>query len=549
MNRLLLVFLIIFLPTIVLSQDNTGSLLQELDQTILHVPRYSDKKEAKIDSLKKQFKNRKTELQKQALSQQLYEEYRLYKSDSALVYARKNVTIAQKLKDFNTLNQAYLDLASIMGTLGMYKEAIDILSKKSLGDSPKLKGAYYNTNRNIYGYMADYASSKYEKNKYLALVQKYRDSALIYVKKQSAEYIINTSEALIAKGAYDKAIQSLQSPFESLKLDDPNRAVFAYIISTIYQKKGNREEQKKWLIISAISDLQNSKKENISLRNLAFLLYEEGDIDRAYLYIQRSLEDALFCNARLRTYEISKMLPIISGAYQQQNETNKKQLVVFLVCLSLLTVVLLIALFQLFRQMKQLKAAQKEIHNANRKLISLNTALQTSNLLMSETNEKLAETNRIKEIYIGRYMDQCSDYIAKLEGYRKKLNVMATAGKMNQLLDAVQSKQFIEQELAEFYTNFDSTFLQLFPDFIKQFESLLIDTELTQLKEGELLNTELRIVALIRLGIKDSAKIATFLRYSVSTIYNYRSLLKNKSKGPREEFEAKLISIGSSEGS
>jgi uncharacterized protein YqgV (UPF0045/DUF77 family)/type II secretory pathway pseudopilin PulG len=547
MNRLLLVILILFLPKIVLSQDNTITLLQELDQTIQNIEQYSNQKEAKIDSLKKQFKYSKSENQKQVVSQHLYDEYRLYKSDSALVYARKNVALAIHLKDNKKTNQAYLDLASIMGTLGMYKEAIDILSTKSLRDSPQLKGTYYNVNRSIYGYMADYASSKYEKSNYLSLVQKYRDSALYYVEKQSVAYTINASEALIEKGAYDKAIQLLQVPFKTIKKDDPNRAVFAYIISTIYQKKENRQEQKKWLIISAISDLQNSKKENISLRNLAFLLYEEGDIDRAYLYIQRSLQDALFCNARLRTYEISKMLPIISGAYQQQNETNKKQLIVFLICLSLLTVILLVALFQLFKQMKRLKVAQREVHDANQQLVSLNTALQASNLLLHETNKNLAETNQIKEIYIGRYMDQCSDYIAKLEGYRKKLHVMATAGKMNQLLDAVQSKQFIEHELTEFYTNFDSTFLQLFPDFIVQFESLLIDTELTQIKEGELLNTELRIVALIRLGIKDSAKIATFLRYSVSTIYNYRSLLKNKAKGPREEFESKLISIGSSE--
>jgi DNA-binding CsgD family transcriptional regulator len=141
-------------------------------------------------------------------------------------------------------------------------------------------------------------------------------------------------------------------------------------------------------------------------------------------------------------------------------------------------------------------------------------------------------------------MDQCSDYIGKLEGYRRKLNVMATAGKMNNLISAIKSKQFIEAELKEFYTNFDKTFLLLFPDFIKEFEGLLIDTELTQLKDGDLLNTELRIVALIRLGIKDSAKIAVFLRYSVSTIYNYRSQIKNKAAGPREEFEANVMRIG-----
>lgn len=544
MSRFLSLLLVFLIPFLVLGQNSTQHLLNELDQTISKQQLYSAQKEATIEALKKQLKSTATELQKLTISHQLYEEYRLYKSDSALVYARKNVAIASKLKDSNKENQASLDLASIMGTLGMYKEAIDVLSKKSITTSPELKGIYYSINRSIYGYMADYASSNYEKNSYLNLVQKYRDSSLTYSKQRSAEYTINRSEALIKEGKYAEAIRYLEIPFPEIKKNDPNRAVFAYIISTVYQKTGNVNEQKKWLIISAISDLQLSKKENISLRNLALLLYEEGDIDRAYLYIQRSLEDALFCNARLRTYEISKMLPIISGAYQQQNETNKKQLVIFLGCVSLLTIVLLLVALQLFKQMKQLKVAQKELNQANLQLSNLNTALQSSNVALNETNRNLAETNMVKEIYIGRYMDQCSHYIAKLEGYRKKLNVMATAGKMNQLLDAIQSKQFIEQELSEFYTNFDTTFLQLFPDFIPQFESLLIDTELTERKEGELLNTELRIVALIRLGIKDSAKIATFLRYSVSTIYNYRSLLKNKAKGSREDFESKVLLIG-----
>tara|TARA_R110002126_G_scaffold217065_1_gene363016 strand:+ start:144 stop:1865 length:1722 start_codon:yes stop_codon:yes gene_type:complete len=547
MSRFWSLLLFFLIPFLVLGQNSTPHLLNELDQTISKQQLYSVQKEAAIQALKMQLRSSATELQKLTISHQLYGEYRLYKSDSALVYARKNVAIAQQLKDAKKINQSYLDLASIMGTLGMYKEAIDILTKKPTTQSAELKVDYYNINRSIYGYMADYASSNYEKNNYLSLVTKYRDSVLLYVKKPSAAYTINQSEALIAEGDYDKAITLLQTPFQNLKKNDPNRAVLAYIISNAYQKKGNVQEQKKWLIISAISDLENSKKENISLRNLAFLLYEEGDIDRGYLYIQRSLEDALFCNARLRTYEISKMLPIIGEAYQQQNETNKMQLIAFLFCLSLLTIVLFLVALQLFKQMKQLKAAQTELNQANLQLSTLNTALQSTNLMLNETNNNLAETNRIKEIYIGRYMDQCSDYIAKLEGYRKKLNVMATAGKMNQLLDSIQSKQFIAEELTEFYNNFDRTFLQLFPDFITQFESLLIDTELTQIKDGELLNTELRIAALIRLGIKDSAKIATFLRYSVSTIYNYRSLLKNKSKGPREEFESKLLLIGSSE--
>ncbi|MEZ7498332.1 DUF6377 domain-containing protein [Flavobacterium sp. Arc3] len=544
MNRFLPFFFVLFLPALLLAQENSASLLRELDQTIENHQFYSNQKEHTIDSLKQLLKPALSELQKQEVYDQLYEEYRVYKSDSALVFARKSMQIAIRLDDSKRSDQAALNLASIMGTLGMYKEATDILAKNPGNRSPELKGSYYVVNRVLYGYMYDYATSTYEKEKYAALTQKYRDSSLQYFPKQARQHLIIQAELLIKKGKEDQSLQQLLSVFPSISLSDPDRAVFAYIISYAYHQKKDRGAEKKWLAISAISDLKLAKKENISLRNLAFLLYEEGDIDRAYKYIQRSLEDALFCNARLRTYEISKMMPIISEAYEHQNQKNQKQLVLFLVSMSLLTVILLVVLILLFKQMKKLKTAQKELNEANSQLLELNVALQAINLKLKETNSTLTEANLVKEIYIGKYMDQCSDYIGKLEGYRRKLNVMATAGKMNNLISAIKSKQFIESELKEFYTNFDKTFLLLFPDFINEFEALLVDTDLTQLKDGELLNTELRIIALIRLGIKDSAKIAVFLRYSVSTIYNYRSQIKNKAAGLREEFEANVMRIG-----
>jgi len=174
----------------------------------------------------------------------------------------------------------------------------------------------------------------------------------------------------------------------------------------------------------------------------------------------------------------------------------------------------------------------------------LNSELFTTNGQLKSTNETLVEANLIKEEYIGRYMDQCSVYIDKLDDYRRLLNKTAAAGKMDDLFHAIKSKQFIEDELKEFYTNFDSTFLQLFPTFVEEFTALLVDDEETQLKQGELLNTELRIFALIRLGITDSVKISHFLRYSLSTIYNYRTKLRNKSAGPRDEFETNVMRIG-----
>ncbi|MFV7233879.1 DUF6377 domain-containing protein [Flavobacterium sp. ZB4R12] len=544
MNRFLTLIFVLLFPVLLFGQNNFDSLLDQLDKTVNNYQAYSNKKENEINKLKGLLKYTSTDLQKYAIYGKLYAEYKSYQSDSALIYARRSFQIAEKLNDVGKLNDARLNLASIMGTLGMYKEATDILNKININTTPDLKGYYFTVNSVVYGYMSDYAASLQEKEKYVLVTKKYRDSSLNFYKPQSSAYIMAKSSRLIDAGKLNETLHLLLNYFPNIAPNSPDRAVIAYIISQAYRAKKDSKQEKKWLTISAISDLQLAKKEYISLRSLAFLMYEEGDIDRAYKYIKRSLEDALFCNARLRTYEISKMLPIINEAYQKQNETNRLQLILFLISASILSVFLLAVLFLLFKQMKKLSKAKQDLSLANTKLSELNTELNTFNEKLNETNYTLTEANLLKEIYIGRYMDQCSDYIGKLDEYRRKLNVMATTGKMNDLISAVKSKQFIENELKEFYTNFDKTFLQLFPNFIQEFRALLIDDEVTQLKEGELLNTELRIFALIRLGIKDSAKISIFLRYSVSTIYNYRSQLKNKAAGPREEFEAKVMRIG-----
>ncbi|WP_348812129.1 DUF6377 domain-containing protein [Flavobacterium maritimum] len=546
MNKFSTLLIILIFPVFIFGQTNTDSLLNDLDQTVADYQFYLNRKESRINKLKEFLKYTTTDLQKHEIYGKLYDEYKAYQLDSALTYARKSLLLSQKLKNPDKVNEAKLNVATIMGTLGMYKESIDLLETIDTQLTPNIKGNYYGTHRIVYGYLTDYAASNQEKRKYKALTQKYRDSSLQYFAPNSRQFCIANSDVLLENGHYDQAIKSLLAFFSKTSKRDPDHAVLAYIISDAYRLKKDKKQEKKWLIISAISDLQLVKKENISLRKLAFTLYEQGDIDRAYKYIKRSLEDALFCNAKLRTYEISKMLPIINEAYEHKNETNRTQLVVFLISVSILSLFLIGVLILLFKQMKKLANAQKTISLANSKLSVLNKELKEINQRLNQTNATLAEASLLKEIYIGRYMDQCSDYIAKLEEYSRKLSVMATAGKMNELVKAVKSNTYIEKELKAFYTNFDQTFLELFPTFIEEFSSLLTDKEAVHLKQGELLNTELRIFALIRLGIKDSTKIAEFLRYSVSTIYNYRSQLKNKSLGPREEFESKVMLIGSS---
>jgi tetratricopeptide (TPR) repeat protein len=538
--------MLLFFPIFTFGQANTDSLLKNLDQTINDYELYLNRKDTKINTIKSLLKYSSSDIQKQDICGNLYLEYKSYQSDSALVYARKCLEISLTINNLEKTNLATLNVASIMATLGMYKESIDMLETVDVKLTPTIKGTYYWTNRIVYGNLTDYATSSQEKNNYNLLSKQYRDSAIAYFPTESRLFCIAKSDQLMDRNQYDQAIKMLEEFFSKTPSQDPDKAVIAYVISEVYQLNKDQDQEKKWLIISAISDLQLVKKENISLRKLAFIMYEQGDFDSAYKYIKRALEDALFCNAKLRTYEISKMLPIINEAYQHKNETIRRQLILFLICAGVLTLFLLGALLLLFVQMKKLANAQKAIRLVNAKLSQLNEELKEINERLNQTNTTLAEASLLKEIYIGRYMDQCSDYIAKLDEYGRKLSVMATAGKMNELVKMVKSNVHIEKELKEFYTNFDQTFLQLFPNFIEEFSDLITDKEVLHLKQGELLNTELRIVALIRLGIKDSTKIAEFLRYSVSTIYNYRSQLKNKSLGPREEFEAKVMLIGTS---
>jgi hypothetical protein len=544
MKRICFVFVCFFVSYVVFGGNDMDSLLHVLDKTIDNHGIYDKIKEEKLTHLKELLKIAPSDGLRYDLCGQLFDEYKAYTSDSALSYARIKLQIAERLHDNNKINEARLNLASIMGTVGMYNEALDIVKSVDIKYSPDLRAYYFYIYRTIYGYLSDYAVSNQEKARYDYLTANYRDSLLITNPPQSSPYIMVKSDQLIVNKKYDEALKLLQAYYPTIPKDNHDRAIIAYSISQAYHGKKERELEKKWLAISAIYDLKSDTKEYISLRSLAFILYEDGAIDRAYKYIKRSLDDALFCNARLRTIEISQMLPIIEKAYQLETKARQRQLTIFLISISILSLFLLIVLFLLYRQMKKLTKARIDLSLANGQLNILNKELFATNQQLKETNNTLLEANLIKEEYIGRYMDQCSIYIDKLDNYRHLLNRTAAAGKINDLLHAIKSNQFIEDELKEFYANFDSTFLQLFPNFIEAFNSLLVNGEAILPKPGELLNTELRIFALIRLGITDSVKISHFLRYSLSTIYNYRTKTRNKAIGARDDFDAQVMRIG-----
>ncbi|NLJ21457.1 MAG: hypothetical protein GX429_10150 [Bacteroidales bacterium] len=537
------VFLILFYFNTI-AQSNIDSLIHKLDKIIENNEIYSIKKEESLYKLKELASYSSDESQKYNIYSKLYDEYTYYKSDSALSYAQKKLSIAEKLKDYSFITQSQLNLAFILGVTGMYKEAYDILSCVNISNNPDLKAYYFHVLRTITGYMADYSVSKREKEKYEQLIASYRDSILTYNSPTSSAYIMVNTDKLIVNKQYDKALNILLNYYPKIRKDSHVKAIISYSIALAYEGEKNKESEKYWLTISAINDLESATKEYISLRKLALLLYEEGDIERAYKYMRRSLEDALFCNARLRTFEISSMLPVIDKAYQHQVESRHRIMLVSLFCISFLSILLALAVFLVYQQMKKLSIARYELSLANQQLNDLNHELYRINKELKDTNHILSESNYIKEEYIGRYMDQCSEYIDKLDGYRRSLNKLSANGMIDELIKKIKSKELIESELKEFYNSFDITFLQLFPNFVEEFRKLLVDEELIQLKHGQLLNTELRIFALIRLGITDSVKISHFLRCSLSTVYNYRTKMRNKALGNRDEFELKVMGIG-----
>ena len=527
--------------------SRADSLLLKLDQAIKERPIYMEQKELKLVELKRQLHRQIPDEERFAILGTLLDEYRSFNTDSALHMAEEREQIAIRLGNREYIDNARMNKADVLGMTGMYKEVMDLMRNIHIDRlSVDIHPYYYHIYRTVYGLMADYAVTAYEKKLYTELTDKYRDSLLLVNKDNLLIHTLIQSDQYNVRNEYDKAIRLLTDYLALQKDYEHDVAICAYTLSESYRLKGDKEKEKEYLIVSAMADMKTAVREYISLRKLAVLLYQEGDIERAYSYVKICMEDAAACNARLRKLEILEIFPIINDAYQQKTEKQQEQMKWALVSISLLSLFLLLAIFYVYKQMKKVAAARREVIDANKRLKELNDELHLSNAQLKEANHRIAENSYLKEEYIGRYMDQCSVYLEKMDNYRRSLGKIAATGNVEELYKNIKSSKFIEGELKEFYTNFDNTFLQLFPTFVEDFNALLADDEQISLKAGERMNTELRIFALIRLGITDSVKIAQFLRYSVTTIYNYRTKVRNKAAGDRDLLEQEVMTIGKS---
>lgn len=535
--------LFLFLPFCVFAQSDLNAILKELDYSIQRSQFYIDKKELRIYQLKSQLIDPEQKINKiYELNNMLCNEYRPYKSDSAIRYTEHNLRIADSIQNKDMISEAKLQRASLYAISGMYLEADKML--KSINSkylTLQLKTDYYQSCKDLYSNIAAYNSSVVEKYEELSAL--YRDSLLSILEPSSKRFQAVFAEKLRIQGRFTEARKILLGQLDSVVLKSHEHAMVTSAIGSVYKQEGNKKMERLYFALSAISDIENAVKENTSLQALAIALYDMGDLDHAYKYIKYSMNDAIFCNAPLRTLVISKMFPIIDAAHQVKINKQRKQLWLYLILISFLSICLIIAIIYALRQMKKLRLGRLEISKANDLLRVLNHDLQFVNQEVTGVNNKLLESNRIKEEYIGNFLDLCSNYINKLEDYRKLLNKRASSGKMDELVRMLRSTDLIDDELKLLYRNFDDIFLHLYPDFVQEFNKLLLDGERFYLRPGEL-NTELRIFALVRLGIQDSSRIANFLRCSMSTIYNYRTKVRNKAVVPREEFDQFVVEIG-----
>lgn len=537
-------FLIIRSPAL-FAEGRIDSLLNVLDRNIQEHKKFVEIKERRINNLKKDKEKKDLSVKNiYQINRLLSSEYYSYSSDSAIAFLNENLELAYSLNDIERVNETSMELSSILTSLGLYKEAVDALiplDRKKFDKAQLID--YYLCQRYLYSGLAFYTQDRRNAKKYSVLSEAYQDSLMNILNPESEEYLRIEEVRLRHVGKNDEAAKIND---KRLNLTDPGMPKFALVAFhryLIYKNLGDMSRQKEYLILSALTDIETANKDNAALSNLASILYEEGDINRAYKYIRFSLENANEYNTRLRRSEILNTQSIIDKTYQAQNEQQTQTLRLYLFFITILLLLLILALVFIYRQMKRLSVANRRINEINEQLNSLNTLRKGMNEQLSVTNAELSEANHIKEEYIGYFLNLCSTYIDKLDDYRKMVSKKLSGGQAAELLKMAKMSNLKETELEELYSNFDKMFLHIYPDFVEGFNNLLQDGEKILPKKGEL-NTELRIFALIRLGVEDSSQIAKFLGYSVNTIYNYRAKVKNKTKISRDHFEIAVRKLG-----
>ena len=525
--------------------DNDSALLEQLDGCISHSAEFDSMKIERIDSLARMLDVTNNPKKEFELNRQIFLEYRSFVCDSALRYINANIAQAREANDDYWLAVSLIEKADLVAKAGIFTEALKILSAIDSRSLPEnVKDNYYQVCGTTYQYMAEFAEGSEYVADYQAKITAYRDSILSMPHLDRFIYETEYGSRLIERGQHDEAIDFFVERMDNYHAATREYSVIASLIAYVYSLNGDVAKQEYYLVQSAISDIKGSVKENLALRSLAELRFENDDVSHAYFYLRKSMEDANYYSARMRKNQSANALPLVTSAYEAKQKQMQTQLKLLIVVISALVAGLVVAVIFIIKQLRTVSSSLRLVSITKDKLIKLNEELRQTNATLTATNTALTESSRIKEEYTGKFMELSSNYISTLEQYRKMLYQQAASGRIEELHKSLRSTSIINDTLKGFYHTFDTAFLNIFPDFVARFNELFPEDDRIQLKEYEMLNTELRVFALIRLGITDSAKIASFLRCSITTIYTYRSKRKKRALNPAD-FDDNVMKIAS----
>ena len=516
-------------------QASNRQLYQTLDSLIEHYDQLTADKERRVAAIKEGVKGiTLTAEQQYDLNQRLYDEYVAYKFDSAFYYIDKNVKALRKSGNHNRFAASAVRMAHILAVTGLFDRArrlLDEVAVDSINDQQKI--AFYNQQSELNLYRSEMAQNTEYFYDYIQRVQYYRQLVIQIAPKDSYDYIFNQATYICEAGDTNKAIQMLEDYL--LKLEEGTRA-YSIVTSTLaffYQTKEMQQQQERYLLLSAISDERCAIRENNSLRILSEILMNRGNNDDAYRYLLQAISEARFYGSRIRMMQVGRMAPQILQLYDAERTQTQQRTNLLLAIISFISLVLAGIIVYTLRLYHKKHAAGLQIIEMNKILAKHTEEIET-------VNTQMKEANRIKEEYIGRFLELSSMLLSNTEQRMKQLNRLARERKLEELYAELKTKEPVNTGIRTFHSHFDTAFLNIYPHFISEVNKLLTpENQFITDNDGataKRLTTELRILALIRLDITDNQEIADILRSSITTIYTYRSKLKAKALN-KETFE------------
>ena len=545
MSKAFLIIIFSLFSYCVSAQQKEG-LLRQLDSVLTHRQQAMAEKEKRISYLKTNLSrehNSKTQLN---IYSQIYDEYYVYQFDSAHVYVNRAIELALRLNDQYYYSLFVIRKAQLMAIGGLYFEArnlIESINSKTLDEN--LQFDYYLCLFRIYSYWSDYCNDKEYKPVYRCAANGYLSTAIVHLNKNNEAYDYFMGEFYVYVNFDPKTARKYY--LSAVKTCPKNSRLYAmacFALAGNYRNDNDEQQYEKYLILSALSDAQNLTMENFSLQMLASYIFEtdESNIEHAQNYINQSLADAKFYNSKLRIIEISERLPGIISKYDEAVKSRNSLQKLVIISVSILLIILLGALVFIFKQNSKLTARRKELSKRNMQLSELNEQQKMLNKQLNTLNERLVDTNKKREGLAKIYIDLCAKYINRLKNQKTLVQRKIKANQVNELLTLITSSKFSEEDAVTFLNRFDKAFLDLYPTFVEEFNSLLKPEEQIEVKASNTMTTELRIFALIRLGVSESSEIADLLFYSPQTIYNYRSNTKNRAID-RDNFENDVMNL------